>query len=143
MNQEETKMKKSRKFIAAGIITLTAVIGISVYAYANIREDNTLHLTTGGQTKTAVTSEQTEHSIGISAEDARETVLSKAVSEYGIQESSVKDIEIEREYEGGTEVWEVTFDAVDQDNRYCEFEYHVSGEDGTITHHCMEHEDVD
>lgn len=136
-------MRKNRKYIAAGIIALVAVIGICVYAYAEIRDESEFSRTVNISTESESTSGQLQDESGISAKAASETAVSSAVSKYGIQESTVRDLEAEREYEGGELVWEVTFDAADQNGHSCEFEYRVSCEDGTVTHHHMECEDDD
>lgn len=152
-------MKKNRKFMAAGIITLAALSGIGFYAFADTRDSSTVMRTESIAAETAATTEQmnqqtmeqtiqqtteqTNQQSGISATKAKETALESAVTKYGIQESSVRDLDVEREYEGGKYVWEVTFDAEDQNNRYCEYEYLISCEDGTVSHHHMEYEDIE
>jgi hypothetical protein len=130
-------MKKSRKLLVAGILTLTAVAGVSLYAYADNSDESIL------LSSNSSASDQTAQVSDITAENASETAISSAVSEYGIQESTVRDLEVEREYENGKVFWEVTFDAEDENSRYCEFEYWVSYEDGTVTYHDMEYEDRD
>ena len=136
-------MRKNRKWMAGGILAITALLGVSLYAYADIRDENTRSNTSSVSTEAAVTSGQQAQGSSASAAKASEAALSSAASQYGILESSVRDLEVEQEYEGGKTFWDVTFDAENQDNQYCEYEYHVSCEDGTVTHHHRECEDTD
>lgn len=138
-------MKKNKKLLVAGIIALVAVIGIGLYAYADSRDDSTSLNTGSSSIGTATTLDQqtTTQTTGISAKEAKEKALSSAESKYGIKRSTVRDLETDREYEGGTYIWEVTFDARDKNNKLCEFEYHVTCEDGKITHHHKEYEGAD
>lgn len=136
-------MKKNRKFIVIGVIAAVAVLGICLYAYAENNDDD-MALNSGNiSTGSAATSEESLQDSVISAEQAGETAVNSAVLDYGIKESSVRDMEVDIEYEGGKDVWEVTFDAADQNDKYCEFEYLISRTDGSILYRHLEYDDVD
>ncbi|MGI6205594.1 MAG: hypothetical protein ACOYJI_03035 [Anaerovoracaceae bacterium] len=132
-------MKKNRKLIITLVVVIAVVVGITICVYAGTRSDNTI----SGTGSVSTTTSSSDQGNTISSSTASDTAISTAVSDYGIQESSVCDLDVEKEYEGGKYVWEVTFDAMDKNDQYCEFEYNVSCDDGSITNHHKEYEDQD
>ena len=71
----------------------------------------------------------------ISKEKAKRIAIENARENYGINELTIRDLEIEKDTYKKNKTWEVSFEAkLDNGTQYYEFDYELARESGKILH---------